>query len=211
MKVLSVTTACKLCQKKRAKRHCPGIQDDICPACCGTERENSIDCPLDCQYLQEARAHERPAPIHEEDLLNKDVQVNEDFVRKHEHVVLWLGSALARVMEARKAVDGDAREGLEALIKTYRTLKSGLIYETRPSNPYAAQIQEAMKLAIDELHKNLAETSGLQTLRDTDILGTLVFLQRLELQYNNGRRRGRAFLDFLRAYFPVQTQPAVVA
>ena len=39
-------------------------------------------------------------------------------------------------------------------------------------------------------------------MRDADLLGVLVFLQRLELQHNNGRRRGRAFFDFLRATFP---------
>jgi len=105
----------------------------------------------------------------------------------------------------------DAREGLESLIKTYRTLESGLIYETRPPNPYAAEIQEALKQTVDELRKRLAENSGMQTLRDADVLGALVFLQRLELQHNNGRRRGRAFVDFLRAYFPAQTQPAVAS
>ena len=42
---------------------------------------------------------------------------------------------------------------------------------------------------------------------DADVLGTLVFLQRLEFQHSNGRRRGRAFFDFLRTYFPAQ--PAV--
>ena len=46
-------------------------------------------------------------------------------------------------------------------------------------------------------------------LRDADVLGVLVFLERLELQHNNGRRRGRAFLDFLRAYLP--EPPAEVA
>lgn len=155
--------------------------------------------------------HDRPVPIGEEDLPNKDLRLSEDFIRKQEHVVMWLAQALARAMEARRSVDGDAREGLESLIKTYRTLESGLIYETRPQNPYAAEIQEALKQSIDELRKRLAETSGMQTLRDTDVLGTLVFLQRLELQHNNGRRRGRAFLDFLRTYFPAQTEPAVVA
>jgi hypothetical protein len=29
-----------------------------------------------------------------------------------------------------------------------------------------------------------------------------VFLQRLELDNNNGRKRGRAYLDFLRGFFP---------
>jgi hypothetical protein len=186
------------------------VQGDICTVCCGTERENTVDCPSDCEYLQEARLRDRPVPITEESLPNKYIQVTEDFIRKQEQVVMWLGNALARSMEARKSVDGDAREGLESLIKTYRTLESGLIYETRPGNPYAADIQEALKKSVDELQKRLAETTGMQTLRDADVLGSLVFLQRLELQHNNGRRRGRAFFDFLRAYFPEQTTPAVV-
>src|SRR6478609_9739341 len=79
--------------------------------------------------LREARLRDKPVPITEADLPNKDIQVSEDFIRKQEHVVMWLGHALARVMEARRSVDGDAREGLESLIKTYRTLESGLIYE----------------------------------------------------------------------------------
>ncbi len=187
------------------------MQGDICPACCGTERENTVDCPLECEYLREARVHDRPVAIAEEDVPNKDIQVTEDFIRKHEHVVMWLGHSLARSMETRRSVDGDAREGMEALIKTYRTLESGLIYETRPQNPYAAQIQEDLKQAVEELRKTLTESAGMQVLRDADVLGALVFLQRLELQHNNGRRRGRAFFDFLRTYFPLQQRPAVVA
>jgi hypothetical protein len=30
----------------------------------------------------------------------------------------------------------------------------------------------------------------------------MVFLQRIELDRNNGRKRGRAFVDFLRGQFP---------
>jgi len=98
---------------------------------------------------------DRPVAITEADLPNKDISLSEDFIRKQEHVVMWLGNALARVMQAGRSVDGDAREGLESLIKTYRTLESGLIYESRPSNPYAADIQEALKQAIDELRKQI--------------------------------------------------------
>ena len=201
---------CKLCEKKRAKRYCPGVEGEICPACCGTERENTVDCPLDCQYLREARTHDQPVPFREEDIPNRDIRVSEEFVRKHEDLVMWLGRALARVMGTRRSVDGDAREGLETLIKTYRTLESGLIYETRPQNPYAAEIQEALKQAVDEFRKHATESTGMQTLRDADVLGALVFLQRLEFQHSNGRRRGRAFFDFLRAYFPEAAQPAAL-
>jgi hypothetical protein len=111
---------------------------------------------------------------------------------------------LVRAMETGRAVDADAREALEALIRTYRTLESGLIYETRPANPYAARLQDALKDSIEELRKAGTEASGMHSLRDADILGVLVFLERIELQYANGRRRGRAFYDFLSRHFPAQ-------
>jgi hypothetical protein len=197
-----VSTSCKLCEKRHARRYCPGVGGDICPICCGTERENTIDCPSECQYLQEARVRERPAPITEDEIPNKDIRVSEEFLEKNENAVVSLTMALTQAMAKEKAVDRDAREALDALIRTYRTLESGLIYETRPQNPYAAAIQEALKQSVEELRKRVAEDSGMHTVRDADILGTLVFLQRLELQYANARPRGRAFFDFLRASFP---------
>jgi hypothetical protein len=206
-----VNAPCKLCEKKRARRHCPGLAGDICPSCCGAERENTIDCPSACEYLQEARLREHPAPPSEETLPNRDIQISEDFLRDKEPVVVWISEALARAMEKEKAVDQDAREALDALIRTYRTLDSGLIYETRPPNPYAAALQDELKKAVGKLREQLTEESGLHQLRDSDILGVLVFLERIELQYANGRRRGRAFYDFLNAHFPAAPPPPMNA
>lgn len=152
--------------------------------------------------MREARAHERAAPLSPEDIPNRDIQFKESLIQDHEHEVMALSLALVRAMKEERAVDLDAREAIESLVRTYRTLQSGLIYETRPQNPYAAGIQERLVKAIEELRKNIAEETGMQMLRDTDVLTTLVFLQRLELQHSNGRRRGRAFFDFLRTYFP---------
>jgi len=146
--------------------------------------------------------HERTAPLTEKDIPNLDVPLKESFVQDHEHEVMALSLAMARAMEQEKAVDLDAREAIESLVKTYRTLQSGLIYESRPQNPYAAGIRERLTKAIEELRTHMAEEAGMQTLHDTDVLATLVFLQRLEIQHNNGRTRGRAFFDFLRTYFP---------
>jgi hypothetical protein len=154
--------------------------------------------------LQAARLHEQPAPIASTEIPNQDVRVTEDFIRQHEHLITWLTVALAGAMAKERAVDFDAREALDALIRTYRTLESGLIFETRPQNPFAAAIQESLRKSVEELRQELARESGLHSLRDAEVMGALVFLQRLELQHNNGRRRGRAFFDFLRSYFPVQ-------
>jgi hypothetical protein len=186
------------------------VGDEICPQCCGIGREITIDCPLDCEYLREARVHERSAPLAEKDIPNLDIELKESFVEQHEHEVMALSLALVRAMEQEKAVDLDAREALGSLIRTYRTLQSGLIYESRPQNPYAAGIQERLVKAIEELRESIAEEAGMQMLRDTDVLATLVFLERLEIQHNNGRRRGRAFFDFLRTYFP-EPAPGVEA
>lgn len=191
---------CKLCEKRRARRYCPGVSADICPQCCGTGREVTIDCPLDCDFLREARLHERAAPLTEKDIPNLDIELKEHFVQEHEHEVMALSLALKQAMEQEKAVDFDAREAIQSLVKTYRTRQSGLIYENRPQNPYAAGIQERLMTGIEELRKSIGEEAGM--LRDVDVLATLVFLERIELQHNNGRRRGRAFFDFLRTYFP---------
>jgi hypothetical protein len=129
------------------------------------------------------------------------VRLPEDFIREHEQLIGWLSAALARSLDKERAVDFDAREALEAMIRTYRTLESGLIYETKPQNPYAAAIQEALQKSIEELRAEMAKETGMHSLRDAEILGALVFLQRLELQHNNGRKRGRAFTDFLRGFF----------
>jgi hypothetical protein len=64
-----------------------------------------------------------------------------------------------------------------------------------------------MQEAVEDLRKELAEKSAMP-LRDAEILGTLVFLERVELHENNGRPRGRAFIDYLRTYFP-QTEPSL--
>ena len=200
-----VSAVCKLCEKKKAKRECPGVGAGICPTCCGTHRENTVDCPLDCVYLREARLHEPVVELDPRTLPNADVRLNEAFLKEHEPLIVYLAMMLRQSMEVRKAVDNDAREALEAIIKTYRTRESGLIYEVRPQNPYAAGLQEDLNRSIDELRKRLAEQTGMQTLRDAELLGALVFIERLQLQHNNGRRRGRAFLDLLRTMFP---QPA---
>ena len=202
-----MTNICKLCGKRRARRYCPGVSGEICPICCGTERENTVDCPLDCEHLQESRRHERPPGIKNDgaaaDIPHRDIQLSEQFLTDHEGEILWLAHALARAIESGGAVDPDAREALDSLVRMYRTLESGLIYQTRPQNPYAAGIQEAMQKSIEELRQRMMEESGLHQLRDSDVLGALVFLQRLELHHNNGRRRGRAFFDLLRAQFPM--------
>jgi hypothetical protein len=45
------------------------------------------------------------------------------------------------------------------------------------------------------------EKTGQTTVTDATLLGVLAFLQRLEYSHNNGRKRCRAFLDFLSTFY----------
>jgi hypothetical protein len=114
---------------------------------------------------------------------------------------------LQAALEIPNVVDADLREALDALVRTYRTLQSGLYYESRPENTLAAAICERVQAAVPEYRQAMAQQSGVQTIRDADILGVLAFLQRMEIQQRNSRRLGRAFIDFLRQHFRSAENP----
>jgi hypothetical protein len=99
------------------------------------------------------------------------------------------------------ATDADALEALGALIKTYRTAESGLLYETRPVNTIAASVQRALVESLADYQKIRAERENLH-FRNTEILAVLVFLRRMGQQNQNGRPRGRMYLDLLKQMTP---------
>jgi len=198
---------CAICHVRRPKRFCPGVRGEICTLCCGTEREVTVDCPLDCPYLREAHQHEKITPTDPHNFPNQDIRVTEDFLRQHEPLLLFLArTVLDAALATPGAVDFDVRESLDALVRTYRTLQSGVYYETLPTNPIAASICRQVQAGLAEFRKQEPERTGMTQTRDADILGLLVFLQRLELDNNNGRKRGRAYLDFLSTFFPARNQ-----
>ena len=195
--------ACKICGTRRPKRFCPGVDGDICTVCCGTEREVTVNCPLDCPYLQEARRREPEREIDPRQMPNADIDVNEGFLSRNEPLLILLSASIARNALAEGNVyDADVREALTALIRTYRTLHSGLIYDSRPDNPLAARLYSGVQDTVDDIRRRLAEHAEAPPVRDDDVLGVLAFLERLELQHSNGRPIGRAFIDFLRQFFP---------
>lgn len=200
---------CAICGVRKARRHCPGVQGEICSICCGTEREESVDCPLDCVYLREAHEHERKPQLDPAALPNRDIEITESFLLTNEILMAFLAvSLLDGALSDRATTDWDIREALDALIKTYRTMQSGIYYETMPENRFAAAIVRHVQDKIADLRKREAEATGATTIRDATILGILVFLQRLEYSHNNGRKRSRAYLDFLRAFYsPLQEKP----
>jgi hypothetical protein len=171
------------------------------------EREQSVDCPLDCAWLHEAHEHERAPDADPALMPNQDIPVTEDFLRENEVLLAFLAvSVFEGALESPGVTDWDVREALDALIATWRTLQSGIYCETRPANTYAAGIAMHVRATIDGVREKEEQERGVSTIRDSAILGALAFLQRIEYTNNNGRKRSRAFLDFLRGFYVPSTE-----
>ncbi len=194
---------CKICGKRRARRACPAVDGDICTICCGTEREVSLSCPLECEWLREAHQHEKSIAMPEGQMSNPDIAVTEEFLAAHEELLLFcIYSLVEAALRTAGALDTDILFALEALIQTHRTMESGLVYETRAENSIAASIQRSFSASLADYQKVRAEREHLSGYRNSEILAILVFLHRIGRQNQNGRPRGRMFLDFLRQMVP---------
>ena len=193
---------CALCKTAKAKRFCPALNEEICTACCGAGREETIDCALTCEYLAEAHLHEKKPPSDPEAMPGKDVPLDDDFLHTNEFLIVILGSALYEAVRPYPgATDADAADALDSLARTWRTLVAGIYYETKPVNPVALDMFDAVKARVENLRTRMKEAGTTQSLPDAVVLGVLVFLQRVAFGLNNGRSRCKAFLVFLSQFY----------
>jgi hypothetical protein len=207
--VIIVFVSCAICEKRKEKRFCPAIHGRICPQCCGEQREVTLDCPSDCVYLQQAREHEKPRSLR--DLNPADlfvqVEVEDQFLYQHEHLIMGLTFALSKSVRADHSLnDVDLIAALSSLTRTWETLvNSGLHYE----NPIASAAQQAVAAEVQNMVKEYREAEqkhvGYAQLRDSEVLRALVFLVRMAYGRTSGRPKSRAFVDFLLSQFPEKT------
>ena len=204
--------SCAICEKRKEKRFCPATHGRICPQCCGEQREVTLDCPADCPYLQQAREHEKPRSLETLDgvELFPRVEIGDQFLYEHEHLLIGLSFALARSARSDRALtDTQLIAALTAMAKTYDTLvNSGLHYET----PVAGVSQQAVNAEVHRILKEYRETEeknlGYSRLRDSEVLKGLVFLIRMGHARTSGRPKSRAFIEFVSSQFP-ESQAAI--
>ncbi len=171
-----------------------------------------MDCPLDCEFLREGRRHEKPPVRNAAEFPNHDIRVSEQLLAANEKLAMFLAYTIFQTaMQVPGVVDSDVLEALDGLVRTYRTLQSGVYYESRPNNPLAGSIFGAVQEGLAEYRNSEQQNLGMTKTRDADVLGLLVFLQHFGLNCDNGRRRGRAFLDALRELQPPPPEPSGVS
>lgn len=198
--------SCAICSIRKEKRFCPAIHGRICPQCCGEQREVTLDCPSDCPYLLQAREHEKPRPASAltASELFLQVELSDQFMYQHEHLIMGLSFALANSAHANRSInDRDLIAALISLAKTYETLvNSGLVYETPTANVLQQSISAEVQKMVKEFREAEQKHTGMTRLKDVDVLRALVFLLRMAHARTSGRPTSRAFVDFLFSQFP---------
>lgn len=201
--------SCAICEKRKEKRFCPAVHGRICAQCCGEQREVTLDCPSDCVYLQQAREHEKPRAWQDLDqsALFPEVEIGDQFLYEHEHLVVGLSFALTNsIRRDRSITDNDITSSLASIAKSYETLvNSGLHYETRTTSIVQQAISAELQKMIKEYRETEQKHLGYSRLRDSDVLRALVFLVRMGHSRSSGRPKSRAFVDFVLAQFPEKT------
>ena len=193
---------CRLCEKRKPKRHCPAVAGEICTVCCGEKREVSLSCPLDCPYLVESREREFAGRLDPSTFPYKEITVESRDLQQNSTLLIVAGAALFEAANAEPgAYDSDVQAALDSLIRTQKTMDSGIYYESQPGTAPARHLAAALRQAIEEFRKNETERAGFTRTRDKDVLTILVFLYRMALDRDNLKPRGRAFVSFLAGHF----------
>jgi hypothetical protein len=209
------TLSCAICEIRKEKRFCPAVHGRICPQCCGEQREVTLDCPLDCPYLRQAREHEKPRAADQIDPagLFLQVEVSDQFMYEKEHLLMGLTYALAKAARADRSLhDQDLIATLTMLASSYeRRVNSGLHYE----QPLTSESQRRAAAEVETMVKEYREAEqkhvGYSSLHDSDVLKALVFLLRLAYGRTSGRPKSRALVEFLFAQFPEKESAVVTA
>ncbi len=205
--------SCSICEIRKEKRFCPAVHGRICPQCCGEKREVTLDCPIDCPYLRQAREHERPRAGDEIDPagLFLQVEVSDQFMYEKEHLLMGLTYALAKAARADRGLhDQDLIAALSMLATTYeRRVNSGLHYESPLTSESQRRAAAEVETMVKEYREAEQKHAGYSSLRDSEVLKALVFLVRLAQGRTSGRPKARAFVEFLFAQFP-ESESAVV-
>jgi hypothetical protein len=196
--------SCPICEKRKESRFCPAKSEKICAVCCGTEREVTIDCPVDCAYLAAAHRyedeHKRTIPAHTPFLRER---IPEGTLHIHQPLMAALAFTIAKTCTTEPtATDPDVLAALAALAESYKTLIAGIYYEKLPDVPVQREIHNALKALLDDLKQKQAAAGTLETLKDQDVFYLVVFLFRMGLVRSNGRPRSRRYIEFLRGQFP---------
>jgi len=139
------------------------------------------------------------------------IEVSDQFMYQHEHLLMGLTYALAKAARGDRSLhDQDLIAALTMLAKSYeRRVNSGLHYEQPLTSDSQRRAANEVETMVREYREAEQKHMGYSSLRDSEVLNGLVFLVRLAHGRTSGRPKSRAFVEFLFAQFPEKESPVL--
>ena len=191
--------ACRLCRRRRARRSCPALRQDICTVCCATKRLTEIRCPSDCRYLASAQNHP-PAAVQRRQ--KRDLRfllpIVADLPSNQYRLFVFVQNLLHDVARAAEPPvdDRTVREAAETLAKTYETASKGIIYEHQAAGLAAERLSRALKPLLDD--PSAAGGPDAPTAGERDLAAVLRCIERAAAGAEAALGDGsRAYLDLM--------------
>ena len=191
---------CPLCGQRKARRHCPALNQLICAVCCGTKRMVEIRCPSDCAYLAASREHPPAAFLRQRQHDAASLAgAMRDFNERQSRLFFLIVKFLMdyEPPELQPLIDADVVEAAGALAATFETAARGVIYEHRPPSISANRLVTALQPLLAEAGKG----GGTAFERDGAVVLRRVESAARERGASDHRNR-RAFLDLLERMIP---------
>jgi hypothetical protein len=167
----------------------------------------TIDCPSDCVHLVASRKNDRARlEIDWTKVPFPDVKFKPNIAETLGPLLVDLDLAVCQfAADHRDVVDTDVRVALQTLAETYRTQASGIIYEKPLDYALQRALYEHLKTSIAGFRERMTRETGVTIVRDSEVRDALIFLTQLCALHENGRPKGRAYLDLIRSQFPKET------
>jgi hypothetical protein len=142
---------CVLCDRRKARRHCPAKGNSICTQCCGEKRVLEIPCPEICEYLQIGRKHEEEEYGRLLRIANANhPERNGRVIQSYYEVAAHLEYTLAKErLSSRQLTDQDAVQALDLLIETYKTEENGILFEKTSDNLRIDALRRELRTVIE--------------------------------------------------------------
>ncbi len=160
---------CNFCGNRKANRFCPALTRLICSRCCGRNRQKSIDCPDNCNFLIVSRRQALKKLV--------NFQGDGEFEVAQFEVLhnLRLGLIKSRERARFTLTVEEVLSAINNAVETLRIRFSGLLYDFRSPNPNVQQTTEAI-LEIVQGHEK--GDRGLKKVELSDILRCLQYIKR---------------------------------
>jgi hypothetical protein len=155
---------CPLCNRRKARRHCPALGQQICAVCCGTKRLVEIRCPSSCGYLSASQAHPPAIVLRQQ---QRDLAVIlpmlQGLSEAQSRLLLFFGSVIARYVpqDFQNLRDEDIAEAAASLASTFETAERGIIYEHRAGTGPAQHLAMGLRQSFTELVRDRPANAAL--------------------------------------------------